>query len=121
MSQTDTKPTTYGWTGWHDGETECEPPEPGKAWLSIGPVEDDGSVSEELAIIVSRSTDPRIRATKERDAKAIVRALNLAFSDDELAYIRTALDFQLDHDDDSVPPHKAHGESAYDKILREGV
>ncbi len=36
----------YAWTGWHDGATDCEPPEPGKEWLTIT------QYGEEYAVVV---------------------------------------------------------------------
>lgn len=46
----------YGWTGWFDGESDCSPPEPGKRWLEIQELDDDGSQVEEIAVIVHRGT-----------------------------------------------------------------
>lgn len=65
----------YKWRGWYDGETDCEPPEPGKFWLEI--VDEDFN---EVCIIVHRTenfkqTDPKVLEREER-AAMIVRALN---------------------------------------------
>lgn len=71
---------TYRWSGWHRGEDDCEPTEPGKEWLTIH--EHD----EEMAMIVLR-TDASIfvgddealasaRWVREERARLIVDALN---------------------------------------------
>jgi len=65
-----TKHTPTPWF-WMDGgeEEECEPPEPGKKWLSI--INSDG---DEIAIIVNRKTEP----TRQQiaNAKFIEKACN---------------------------------------------
>jgi len=69
----------YGWTGWEHGE-ELDPPEPGKEWLTIGPLNDDGTVTDELAVIVHRPSghpdSEKWRADKVARAELIVAALN---------------------------------------------
>lgn len=70
----------YGWTGWEDGADACDPPEPGKEWLTIGTLDEDGYVDDEIATIVHRPTghpdSEQWRAQKEADAQRIVDALN---------------------------------------------
>jgi hypothetical protein len=77
----------YAWSGWFDGEGDCEPPEPGKRWLEIHRMEPDGTVGEEIAVIVHRGTpitdsspacfwDDETREKKESYAYAIVQGLN---------------------------------------------
>ena len=65
----------YSVQGWFDGESDCEPPEPGKYWLTI--LEHD----EEFALVVHRGSllDPVIQE-KEKRAEWIASALN-AFED----------------------------------------
>lgn len=64
----------YSWHGWLNGEEDCDPPEPGKFWLSIT---EDG---DELAIIVHRQwgdeRDEPAKYEKEARAQRIVEALN---------------------------------------------
>lgn len=69
----------YAVEGWFDGAGDCEPPEPGKHWLTIT---EDG---EEYAIVVVRrpegmsETDPvhvEREAEASRRAERIVAALN---------------------------------------------
>lgn len=64
----------YTWLGWEDGEDACDPPEPGKVWLTIA---DDGA---ELAVIVHRryndERDAPAMEKKEAAAQRIVDALN---------------------------------------------
>lgn len=43
----------YGWSGWFEGEGDCEPPEPGKRWLEIHTLEAN-TEGDEIAIIVQR-------------------------------------------------------------------
>lgn len=68
-------PDHYAVEGWFDGEGDCEPPEPGKHWLTIT---EDG---EEYAIVVVRrqpgvsETDPEHVA---REAAAWDRAGRVA-------------------------------------------
>jgi hypothetical protein len=77
--------TKYQWAGWFDGSDACEPPEPGKWWISI---EDEDF--NEYAIIVHRSTDdPNVNKNtavdrKERHAQLIVDALNAGVSHEEV-------------------------------------
>jgi len=61
----------YYWTGWHDGADDCEPPEPGKFWLTIC-----DPTGEEVAIIVHRGdiTSPLAEEKVER-AKLLARLL----------------------------------------------
>jgi hypothetical protein len=72
----------YGYSGWHDGGEDCYPAEPGKEWITIGPVDEDGYVTDEVAVIVLRTdgVDPNLvklsRARKEYAAATIVAALN---------------------------------------------
>lgn len=67
----------YSWGGWFDGAADCEPPEPGKEWLTI-----EDSDGNELAIIVLRTRGKEDyeleeeRAQSETQAQAIVDALN---------------------------------------------
>lgn len=51
----------YGWT-WCDGAEECEPPEPNKWWIQIGPLEEDGSLIEEICIIMVRNYKKLLKA-----------------------------------------------------------
>ena len=67
----------FFWTGWSEG-ADCEPPEPGKRWLTIH----DGD-GEEFAVIVHRlqenppsATDEARMLVKEGNAQIIVDALN---------------------------------------------
>lgn len=70
----------YGWHGWVDGAEEADPPEPGKEWIEIGRLGEDGCMEDEIAIIVHRRTDhpdsEKWRAEKEANARLIVDALN---------------------------------------------
>lgn len=75
----------YAWNGWHDGATDCDPPEPGKEWLAINSLDADGYPEEEIAVVVLRTDVPSMRdpaaleaAREERQQRAdlIVRALN---------------------------------------------
>lgn len=68
----------YRVTGWFDGAGDCEPPEPGKTWLTI-----EYPDGEEMATIVQRtdtSLTPEVQAElrqqKEAAAEMIVEALN---------------------------------------------
>lgn len=74
-------PAVFGWA-W-DGEGEdVDPPEPGKVWITVGPLDADGHVEDEVAIIVLRlgglTRDGEIvaRAVRERAAQLIVDSLN---------------------------------------------
>jgi hypothetical protein len=61
---------------WHGWEDECEPPEPGKEWITIC---ENG---EEIATIVHRTTehpeDAEWKRQKVERARLIVSALNFA-------------------------------------------
>lgn len=61
----------FTWSGWSDGADDCDPPEPGKFWLTIH--DSDG---DEVAIIVNRGQDPARMARKEAVAQGICDALN---------------------------------------------
>lgn len=69
----------FAWT-WIDGEDD----DAGDAWIQIGPVEDDGSLCEEMAFIMCRDFErvkvehPEWIVNKEHDAQTIVDALNAA-------------------------------------------
>lgn len=67
----------YAVGSWFDGEGDCDPPEPGKEWLTV---EEDG---EELCILVLRraafADEAALtagRAEREERAQRIVNALN---------------------------------------------
>jgi hypothetical protein len=67
----------YGLHYWCDGE-ECDPPEPGKWWIEICELDEDGFVGDEIAIIVNRRLDDEdVCAQKVKQAQVIVDALNL--------------------------------------------
>jgi len=55
--------------GWFDGEAECEPPEPGKRWMTLAYVEDDDSMGDEIATFVQRKRDDEYR---EDDAERVL-------------------------------------------------
>lgn len=63
----------FSWSGW---ESECEPAEPGKEWITIC---ENG---EEIAVIVHRATDHeddgKWKGEKVDRARSIVSALNFA-------------------------------------------
>lgn len=76
---TSTDMPTYEWQTWSYGDEDCEPPEPGKAWLTI--LED----GEEYATIVLRTDAPHLstpaavleaQTVRESRADRIVAALN---------------------------------------------
>ena len=74
------EPPMYSWFGWTDGADACDPPEPGKQWLTITESDSDG-VENELAVIVHRHTgrdDGVQMAKKVASADRIVEALNTA-------------------------------------------
>ena len=63
----------YTFSGWFEGESDCDPPEPGKQWLEIY---EDG---EEMAVVVHRNTghnDGALKAKKFDRARKIVFVLN---------------------------------------------
>jgi hypothetical protein len=74
----------YQWTGWYDGETDCEPPEPGKLWIEIH--DDDWNeaciivIRADAPIYTSEDADPdrlaNDMAEREERARVIVDALN---------------------------------------------
>jgi hypothetical protein len=67
----------YGLTYWHDGE-ECDPPEPGKGWIEICELDEDGIACGEIAVVVNRMMDnPGVCDWKVKQAQMIVDALNL--------------------------------------------
>jgi hypothetical protein len=55
--------------GWFDGEDECDPPEPDKRWMTLAPVEDDGSMGDEIATFVQRKRGGEYR---EDDAERVL-------------------------------------------------
>lgn len=69
----------FGWA-WIDGEDDDR----GNAWIQIGSVDADGSLADEMAIIMCRDFEsvkvqhPEWVAFKESDAQRIVDALNAA-------------------------------------------
>lgn len=71
----------YGLRYW-DEDHDCNPPEPNKSWITIGPLEEDGTVQEEMAIIVCRDLarmeleHPELVQRKIFYAQHIVNALN---------------------------------------------
>lgn len=66
-------------TGWFDGESDCDPPEPGKRWLNIGI---DG---DEFCIVVQRQVNgqywEQISHEKEERARLVAEALNEYWSE----------------------------------------
>jgi len=75
----------YAVYGWEFGDSECEPPEPGKAWLTIAEIDytgEDPSMGDEVAIVVCRNFEdvkaktPQVILAKEKMAHRIAAALN---------------------------------------------
>lgn len=66
----------FGVQGWFDGESDCEPPEPGKFWLEIT---ENG---EEIALVVHRMTG---REDDEAMSRKAARAYWIA---EALEYVR---------------------------------
>lgn len=68
----------FSWSGWYEGEGDCEPPEPGKQWLTIH------DQDEEFCVIVLRrdlsSKSSEAYSAKESElmerATFLVEALN---------------------------------------------
>lgn len=59
MAESKQEHTPGPWALYDDGIGEdCTPEEPGKRWLSIRTVEDDGSAGDEVAVIVNRTGEP---------------------------------------------------------------
>jgi|LakMenEpi03Aug12_release.lakeMendotaPanAssembly.Ray.scaffolds.fasta_scaffold590593_2 hypothetical protein len=71
----------YGLSYWESGE-DCDPPEPNKEWISIGIVDPEHGMFEELAVVVLRNrayfekNQPEVVKYKIETAQFIVDALN---------------------------------------------
>ena len=66
-------PTPWGWTDDGYGD-DVEPAEPGKRWLTIAPIDEEGYVDGEIAIIVNRFGDPT--PGQAADAAFIIESVN---------------------------------------------